>query len=121
MKAGLRDFLLYVVIGVALVVGILFLALVSPNISHAWFSFFFFTTLLFVFLARMYWPVRRSVKVWLILALFMALHVGCYVVILHRVHDWPAFWYVLTAPIEVMLAAAIIYKCLKVRPPKMNV
>jgi hypothetical protein len=59
-------------------------------------------------------------KVWALLALFFAMHVAFYTFFLHYVQRWPGFWYLLTMPIEVMIVAALVYKCLHVLPPKVK-
>jgi len=114
----MRTFLLYVVIGIAVVAGILALAAYAPNITHAWFSFVGFTSVLAIVLARMYWSARKSAKVWLFLAVFMVIHSGGYVILLRQGADWSGLWYVLTMPIEVMIVIAAIKICLNVMPRK---
>jgi hypothetical protein len=115
---SLRDFVLYVTIAVGVVAAILILAVYDPNITHAWFSFFFMTFILAAVLAKMYWPVRRSAKVWLFLLFFLAIHCGAYAVLLLHVDELPSFWYVLTMPVEVMLVLVGTKICLNVLPPK---
>ena len=115
---------LYVVIGIVLVAGIVALAALRPDISydrfHTWFSFAFFTAILGLVLAKMYWPVRKSAKVWLLLALFLAMHIVAYTFLLQRVRQWPSLLYLLTGPAEVMLFAAIAKILLDVLPPKVK-
>jgi uncharacterized transporter YbjL len=114
----------YVVIGIVLVAGIVALAALRPDISsdrfHTWFSFFFFTSILGLVLAKMYWPVRKSPKVWLLLAFFMLMHVVAYTFLLQSVRQWPSLLYLLTGPVEVMLFAAIAKILLDVLPPKVK-
>lgn len=117
----MRDILLYVAIGLGFLGGILWLAIGRPDVSfsqfHVWGSFLFFTMLLAIVLAKMYWPVRRVWRVWLLLAIFMAVHTLGYVVFLLRVHGLPGYWYWFTCPVEVVLFAAIAWRWLKVNPP----
>jgi hypothetical protein len=117
----MRNLLLYAVIGLAFTGAIILLALVRPNISHTSFSFTFFTALLAIFLARMYWPARKMLKVWLLLSLLFAVHIVAFVTLLHYIREWPAFWYVLIMPVEVMIIAGIIYGCLKVLSSKSTI
>ncbi len=116
--------LLYVLIGIALVGGIVALAALRPDISsdqfHTWFSFVFFTGILGLVLAKMYWSVRKSAKVWLLLASFMVVHIVAYTFLLQRVRQWPSLLYLLTGPAEVMLFAAIAKILIDVLPPKVN-
>lgn len=116
--------MLYGVVGVALTAGIVALAARRPDISydqfHIWFSFSFFTGILALVLGKMYWPVRKSTRVWLLLAFFMMVHIVVYTFFLQRVREWPSFLYLLTGPAEVMLFAAIAKVLLNVLPPKVK-
>ncbi len=89
-------------------------------ISHTWFSFVFFTVLLAIVLIKLYWSARKSAKLWLLLAFAFLVHIVAYAAFLSHVQEWPALWYLLTMPVEVMVFAAIIYKCLKVLPAKVK-
>ncbi len=84
----LDGLVLYSVIGISLVAGIVALAALRPDISveqfRVWFAFGFFTVVLGLVLAKMYWSVRNSAKVWLLLAVFMALHIAGYALLLQR-------------------------------------
>ena len=116
----MRNVLIYVVTGLGLLAVTLLLAAYAPNITHAWFSFGAFTILLVAVLARMYWPVRKSAKVWLLLAFFMVVHIVAYAFLLQRVPRWPSLLYVVTGPVEVMLFATIAKVWLDVLPPKVK-
>jgi hypothetical protein len=120
LKRKLSDLFLYSLIGMACVGVTIAWGIGGPEVSYSWYSFSFFTVILAAVLLKMYWPVRKSTKVWVLLALLFAGHVGLYVLILHRVQQLSAFWYFLTMPFEVMLIAAVIYKCIHVLPPKVN-
>jgi hypothetical protein len=125
LKQGTRDFILYIVIGVGLVtIGTLWMFVVPErywlHLNHTWFSFIFFTGLLLIVLAKMYWPVRQNLKIWFLLIVFLAAHFACYVLFLEYVREWPAFWYLLTMPIEVMIFAAITHKFADVLPKKIT-
>lgn len=113
----MRDLLISIVVGIGLVIVIIALAVYAPNLSHAWFSFGFFTILLAAVLAKMYWSVRRIRKVWLLLTLFMAGHITAFIIFLEHHPDWPTFWYIPVCSIEVMLFAAIAWRWLKLNPP----
>lgn len=113
------EMVIYVVSAIALVTGLLLL-LSTPGVTHAWYSFICFTALLSAVLVKMYWPVRKSVKVWLLLAVFLSVHSLCYVVLLRNVSDWPGYSYLITCPIEVMLFAMIAKVALNVLPPNVK-
>lgn len=116
----MRTILLYIAIGVGFVAGIIALAAYAPHITHAWFLFVGSTVLLAIILAKMYWSVRKSIKVWLLLALFLAVHCTCYVMVLRRVSDIPTFSYIFSIPIEVTVFAALAWLWLKVNPAKVK-
>ena len=120
VNVEMRDFFLYAAIGIGIVATVVLWASVGPDISHTWFSFLFFTGLLLAVLVKMYWPMRRNVKIWLLMLAFLTAHIGSYVLFLRRVHEWPAFWYLLAMPIEVMIFAAITHKFAHVLPTKVR-
>ncbi len=118
---SLRDLVLYVGIALALVVGgTLYIFLVPPqqwiHLSYSWYAFIFFTLLLAVSLAKMYWGVRKTPKIRMLLSLFLAGHIAAYVALLQNVQNWSAFWYILTGPAEVMVFVAIAKAWLDVMP-----
>ena len=118
-----RDLILYVVIGTLLAAAVMLWPFVIPkrlwpHLTHAWFSLIFFTVLLGVVLARLYWQERRSAKLWFLLALLLVFHAMGYGFLLVRVGPWPALWYPLTMPIEVVVFAAIAKMWLNVLPRK---
>ena len=124
MKIRLDGLVLYLVIGISLVAGIVALAALRPDISveqfRVWFAFGYFTVVLGLVLAKMYWSVRKSTKAWLLFAVFMALHIAGYALLLQRGMRWPAIFYVVTGPFEVMLFAALAKVVLDLLPPKVN-
>jgi hypothetical protein len=115
-----RDLLLYVGIAVGLVAGILALAVYAPNVTHAQFVFVFMTLILETMLVRMYWPFRKSGKVWLVLGILLLIHIGAYVSVLRYIEDVPILSYFLTIPAEVMITAAITKIWLNVLPTKVK-
>jgi hypothetical protein len=50
----------------------------------------------------------------------LGVHIAGYIVLLNHVREWPAFSYLLTMPIEIMLIAAIVKVFLNVLPPKVK-
>jgi hypothetical protein len=112
----MRYLLLYVVIGLAFVGAIILLTLVHPSFSQKWSAFVFFTALLVIVLAKMYWSERESAKLRISLILVLSAHITLYVAFLTHVENWPALNYVLTMPIEVMVIMSVIKVCLNVFP-----
>ena len=109
-----RDLFLYLAVGVPFVAGVVAFLVLHPNLSRAAFIFTFFTGFLIVFLVQTYWSERRSVKLWLLISMLLAVHIAGYIAFWPYVERLPTFLYVLTMPVEVMVIATIVYKCLKI-------
>jgi hypothetical protein len=121
LKHIARDLVLYVVVGVSLAAAAILWPFILPerlwpHLTRAWFFFIFFTLVLAIVLAKMYWPWRNSVKVWLLLALLMALHIIGYSILLHFAPQLPAISYVFTMPLEVMAINLVTKGSLNVLP-----
>src|ERR1700738_361582 len=116
LRQGIRDFFLYILVGVGLVTTVLFLALLLPNISHAWFIFGCATLFLCIFVSRMYWKQRRSSKLWILLTLLLAGHVALHAIVFERLPRFPTFLFLLTVPMEIMLVATIVKLGLNIMP-----
>jgi cell division protein FtsW (lipid II flippase) len=120
LKQKFSELFLYVVIAIAIVAMTILWALKGPETSHTWYSFISFTGIFAIVLVKMFWPVRRSWKVWVLLALFLVVHVVFYTLFLQYAQQWPGFWFLLTMPIEVMFVTVLVYKCIRVLPPKVK-
>jgi len=116
----MRDFLLYVAIGFALIAAITILVFVAPNISKAWFVFTGATAFLCLFVSKMYWKHRKSGTLWTLLVLLLIAHVGLYTIIFKQFPQFPTFLFLFTVPLEVMLVATIVKLCLNVMPGKVK-
>ena len=120
LKGQFRDSLVYTVIGIGVLAIIFYLAAFEPRVSlsefHTWFSLAFFTALLAAVLAKAYWPVRRRILIWLLLAAFIAVHTAAFVAFLERDPNWPAFWYIPACTAEAMLFMLIAKLWLNVMP-----
>lgn len=121
MKLTTRDLILYVIVGLCLAAGAVLWPFVIPepfwpHLTHAWFSFIFSTFALVIVLAKMYWPMRNSVKVWLLLTLLLGVHIIGYTILLRSIPQWPAVSYIVTVPVEVMAINLVTKICLNVLP-----
>ena len=126
IKAHKRDLIIYIAIGVSLPTAMVaWVYLIPerfwPHLTYTWYSFILFTVLMGVVLAKLYWHRRNSLKLWLVLALLMAIHTVAYVIVLSHVHQWSAIWYVITMPFECMLFGVIIKLWLNVLPRKVGI
>jgi hypothetical protein len=125
LRTETRDLVVSVLVVSGLVIGgILYAFLVPerfwPHLTHGWFVFVCMTALLEFILIKMYWPFRRSGKVWLVLGILLLIHIGAYVEVLRHIEDVPVLSYFLTIPAEVMIAATITKIWLNVLPTKVK-
>lgn len=90
------------------------------HVTHAWFSFFLLTIILVAVLVKMYWPARKSLKLWILMLFLLGMHTVGYVVLLRHVPQWPTYLYLLTIPLEIMFVAATVKACLNILPPNMD-
>ena len=116
MRPGIRNLLLYIVIGIGLVTAVLFLAFFLPNISHAWFIFVWATAFLCLFVSRMYWHQRKSGKLWALLVLLLIVHIALHAITFEHLPQFPTILFLFTVPAEIMLVATIVKVCLNVMP-----
>jgi len=125
LKTETRDLIVSILVVSGLVIGgILYAFLVPerfwPRLTHGWFVFIFMTIFLGAILAKMYWPFRKSGKVWLALGILLLVHIGAYVALLRHFEDLPILSYFVTIPVEVMLANVITKAWLNVLPTKVR-
>jgi hypothetical protein len=57
--------------------------------DRKWTEFVFYSSMLFVMLAKIYWRIRRQLKLWLVMLEALVLHVSVYVPLLARIKNWP--------------------------------
>lgn len=76
------------------------------------------TAFLCLFVAKMYWHQRRSMKLWALLALLLITHVGGYVALLIHVPNFPSALFLLAVPFEIALVATVVKICLNIMPRK---
>jgi hypothetical protein len=120
LKHRLRDFLLYIVIGIGVVTGALLLAVFAPNISRTWFMFIGATVFLCMFISKMYWQYRRSAKLWALLILFLVVHIVVYTITFASLRQFPTILFLFAVPIEIMVVAAVVKLCLNLMPGRVK-
>lgn len=111
LNSRLRDFVLYVTIGVVAVGGfLLWLTYVTPyyTVDVKWPTLAYFTAFLFGMVIRAYWHVHKSQKFWIVLAVLFGLHVLGYILLLLQVARWPPIWYPITFVPEMFLICVVI-------------
>jgi hypothetical protein len=119
----LKELALYIGIAIAIVGTAVTLPFWFPENflpSRTWFIFFVATVFLCVFVIKMYWDHRKSVKIWKLLALIFLVHIFGYSVLLRRVPEFPDALFLLTVPLEVMLIALIVKLCLDIMPKRVK-
>lgn len=98
------ELLIYCGIGVVVVAATLFYAEISDPASRPdvrWLGFAFFTALTFGY--PIYWYYQRRLhraRFWAVLALLLAVHLGCFVAVLLLVESWPLIMFAVIMPIE---------------------
>jgi hypothetical protein len=120
LKRAIKDLVLYVAIGIGFVGVVLALAFYLPSISHTWFMFIWATAFLSVFISKMYWPHRKSGKLWALLALLLIAHIGSYAAIFDLFPRFPAILLLITVPLEIMVVATIVKVFLNLMPASLK-
>ena len=77
--------------------------------DRKWTEFVFYSSMLFVMLAKIYWRIRRQLKLWLVMLAALVLHVSVYVPLLARINNWPP----ITDPVLMTVEAVLIIIALK--------
>ena len=114
--ARLRDFVVYVVISVAVVV-----LLAAAEIRHPawldwkWIAFALNTTALCGYVVHWFRNVWRLPKFWLILFSLLVLHCLGFVSVLTAIEHLPLIWYALLVPFELQIAI-VVYRRFGVYP-----
>ena len=103
----LRDFSLYVVIALALGIGVIWFADRYPNVTHdqrlRWGGLAFNTAVLFAFVVSVHRRFARYLKFWVLVGALVAAHLSVFVFVLFRIIEhWSLFWFLVAWPVEVM-------------------
>jgi predicted lysophospholipase L1 biosynthesis ABC-type transport system permease subunit len=99
VKNHFGDMSWYIAIGLLAVVAIAVLVIYVPerdwpSSQWAWFSLF--TIMLFAFLSKFYWNIRKPKKFWAVLFAIFAAHIVLFAPVLHYIQR--AFWYLSVGP-----------------------
>ena len=112
----MRDFVVYVVISVALVV-----AIAAGEISHPawldwkWIAFALNTAVFCGYVVHWFQNVWRLPKFWLILLSLLVLHSVGFVLVLQAIEHFPLIWYAVLVPLELQ-AAIVVFRRLGIYP-----
>lgn len=89
MKPSVRDSILYLLIGLAVLCLGAYLGLHPPKrqISSKWIELAIMTAMVFGFMVKVYWGYRHNAKVWLTLSLILLLHISVFSLFLVH-YDW---------------------------------
>jgi hypothetical protein len=113
------DLFWYVLIGLLVLFAIGVFVVYVPERKRPdrkWAEFAFFSSFLFIFLAKFYWRMRRRLKLWLAMLGFLALHLSVYVPLLSRFEQWPSVAYLVLMPLEGMAIVIVLKSVLGVLP-----
>lgn len=97
-----RDYVLYILIGLAVATGTIWVAEtgVNPDQFMRWFGLAIFTTILFgAYLVDSRSLFRRR-SFWVFTGLLLAIHVGLYSIALARVQSWKVVWFTILTFLE---------------------
>lgn len=123
LNRRLRDFILYIAIGVTSVGGfLLWLTYISPHypVDAKWPTLAYFTAFLFGMVIRAYWRVPKSGKFWIVLLFLFALHLLVYTILLLRVREFSPIWYAITFVPEGGLIGGIVAFTTRILPRAKN-
>jgi chromate transport protein ChrA len=99
----LLDFVIYVAIGVAVVLAVLWGAEhYGPDTQPLakWGGLTATALVLFGYAIREYWACRRQKSFWLTLCALVFAHVLGFSIVLVNVHQWKVLWFVFAFPLE---------------------
>jgi len=123
LKNKLRDFAIYIAVAVGIVGIILVCAIFIPDrfsISRIWYTFSVSTGFLCFFVTKMYWNHRTSKRIWILLAVLLFIHIAVFKTVLNRIGHFPDFMFLLTVPLEIVIAGATVKVCLDIIPSKVK-
>lgn len=120
LRKRLRDFTLYVAIAGCILAVVAAFAFFRVNLSRAWLVFAVATAFLCVFVPKMYWHERKSLRMWALLATILIAHVLGYSTLLARAQHFPDPLFLITVPLEVMFIALIVKLCLNIMPQRVK-
>jgi len=119
--AALRDWLAYIAISVALVVGIVLVAIYGPKkspIDWKWICFALNTAFVFGYILKFVRPLWVKPRLWLVIAILVLLHGVVGLAVISRVEQIPTVWYVPADMAEIWAALiAIQWACRAPLPP----
>jgi peptidoglycan/LPS O-acetylase OafA/YrhL len=96
VRSRVRDFVLYIVIGLAFV-GVL-IAVARSSVSHdafiKWGGLAFMTAVLFGYFISKSGQFLREWKFWALTAILLSVHLAAFAVILTHVDEWKLLWFV---------------------------
>ena len=110
-RKRLLDFGLYIVIGLVLVAGV---AISTVHFGTFWESsreligLGVMTAILFGYAANDHKVQFRRVSFWAVMLTLLLIHVLAFVLVLQRVENWSAFWFIPLYPVEFFLIYAAL-------------
>ena len=103
MRASVRDFVLYVLIGLAVLVSALLYATYVPaskRISPRWGGLVIMTLITFGYPVKWYRRYWRVWRFWCIYAFMFVAHMAAFILLLIRVEHFGGIWLAMLSPIE---------------------
>lgn len=121
MNPRVRDFVLYVAIGTAVVLLLVLWFFAVPTrfhfpVNRLWLLFGCNTALLWCLLAQAFWHERRSRALWLTLALCLVVHTSVHAMLFRVVRPWPWIVFLWSMPAEGMAITYLVATSLHMQP-----
>jgi hypothetical protein len=118
VKARSRDFVLYILVGLGVVLAFSMLALGPREYwpDDKWVPFALVTALLFGYPVRWYRRFLRSAKFWTLHLGFMLFHLVGWILFLRSINRFPYFWYAPSTGVEIICLQVLLSSVLRAAP-----
>ena len=99
-----RDFALYIVVGVAFCVGVVWYSFTSngggTELIGKWVGLAGTTLILFGYAIRSHRRFISQLSFWLVMLALLVVHLSVFIIVLEKVEHWKVLWFVLAYPVE---------------------
>jgi len=107
-----RDFALYIMIGIAFCVGVVWYSFASngggAELIGKWVGLAGTTLILFGYTIRSHRRFIRQLSFWLVMLALLVVHLSVFIIVLEKVEHWKVLWFVLAYPVENIAIDAVL-------------
>jgi hypothetical protein len=111
MPRRIRDLVVYLLIAIAVAVGIVWYAYASDGSGNAsisrWGGLLLNTAILYGYVLKESRPFWHAWGFWMALVLGLSLHTLVFVVVLQHVEHWSVLWFLFMYPVEIPVLAIV--------------